>query len=47
MVLPTADDLASNRDPALSGAAASLGVQLSSERAGTLLRKPNYTLWMK
>lgn len=47
MVLPTAEDMASKRDPVLARAAASLGVQLTSERAGSLLRKPNYTLWMK
>jgi C-terminal processing protease CtpA/Prc len=46
-VLATAEDMANNLDPALCRAAALLGVQLSKERAGSLLRKPNYTLWMK
>jgi C-terminal processing protease CtpA/Prc len=36
VVLPTAADLAANRDPVLTRAAQSLGVRLSPEKAGTL-----------
>jgi carboxyl-terminal processing protease len=36
VVLPSAEDLAAQRDPALSRAAALVGVQLTSERAGAL-----------
>ncbi|MCI0490073.1 MAG: S41 family peptidase [Blastocatellia bacterium] len=46
VVIQTAEDLANNRDPVLSHAAALLGVRLSPEKAGSLLRRPNYTLWM-
>jgi len=46
VVLPNYNDLANNRDPVLSRAAAILGVQISPEKAGMLLRRPHYTLWM-
>lgn len=36
LLLPAAADLATGRDPVLSRAAAILGVQLSSEKAGSL-----------
>jgi len=36
MILPTASDLAAKRDPVLARAAATLGAQLSPEKAGTL-----------
>jgi C-terminal processing protease CtpA/Prc len=38
IVLPTAADLASGRDPVLSHAAATLGVKLSPEEAGKLFQ---------
>jgi C-terminal processing protease CtpA/Prc len=41
VVLPTPEDLATNRDPTLAFAAAELGVQLSPEQAGKLLP----TIW--
>ena len=47
MLLPTATDLANNRDPVMSHAAELLGVRLSPEHAGSLLKRINYTLWMK
>ena|ERR1700752_935596 len=39
IVLPTADDLAQNRDPVLSRAASLLGKQIAPDEAYNLLRK--------
>lgn len=37
LLLPTAQDLASNRDPVLAKAAAMVGVKLTPEEAGTAI----------
>ena len=47
VILPTAADLASKRDPVLSDAAGLLDVRLSPGRAGSLLKPISYTLWTK
>lgn len=46
-VLPTGSDLGNNRDPVLSRAAELLGGRLSPDKAGSLIKRINYTLWMK